>query len=126
MARANTAMKKHRNSLHIMLLALLVAHGSGWAALCAPCATAPQAMACHAGIDATIGAPCCCGAMVCGEVEADAPSLPAADIAHDVQWHPPAKQVLHLLLPCPRMEKPMAAILSAPPPLFQLYCSLLI
>ena len=119
-------MKKRRIALHILLLALCVAHGSGWAALCAPCSAAPQPMACHAGADVTIGAPCCCGVMACGEVEAVPPSLAVADMAHDVQWHPTAKQVLYVLQLRPRVEKPVVAVLSAPPPLFRLHCSLLI
>ncbi len=126
LARADLAMKKRRVLLHVLLLALFVAHGSGWAALCAPCAAAPQPMACHAGADVTIGVPCCCGAMVCGEVEADAPSLAAVEIAHDVQWQPAIKQVLTVLQPGVRVEKPIAATPSVPHPLFQLYCSLLI
>jgi hypothetical protein len=121
-------MKNTRTSMVWTLLLLLLAYGSGWSELCAPCNKTAPTMSCHMpqADDAAFAEACCCGEMVCGEAEERAPALPMVELATEMSSAP----VLVALPFVPRRlaVAPVVVLENAnqSPPLFQLYCSLLI
>jgi len=85
-------------------------------------------MSCHTPQtdDAAFAEACCCGEIVCGEAEERAPVLPAMDLVTEISSAP----VLVALPFVPRRSALVPAVVlknaNQSPPLFQLYCSLLI
>ncbi len=121
-------MKKLHTSMAWTLLLLLVGYSSDWSVLCAPCASSAQEMSCRVSqVDGMAFAEaCCCGEMVCGEAEESAPVLPTVELVTELSLAP----ALVVLPFAPRQLAipPVVALeyVDRSPPLFRLYCSLLI
>ena len=76
--------------------------------------------------DTTFANACCCGEMVCGELQERAPALPTVELAPELSFTP-ALVVLPFVLPS--LMPPSGVVserVDRSAPLFKLYCSLLI
>ena len=119
--------KKNTPLVHSLLVVLLVAYGGGWDLLCGACGTSAQAMVCHVGAEGSaMASVCCCGAALCGEVEVDAPSLPAVELPTDASLLLGVSHAMRPLRTRRSVRSVAPTIQPTPPPLFQLHCSLLI
>jgi hypothetical protein len=121
-------MKKVHTSLASIMLLLLFAYSSGWSVLCASCTRSAQTMSCSLpqAEDTTFANACCCGEMVCGELQERAPALPTVELAPELSFVP-ALAVLPFAL-CSSVASPGVVLENTgrSVPLFKLYCSLLI